>query len=369
MSLNQNLKDLYRDNLQIIETISEELKDDFDGPLLMNSWDEEFESAKFKILFIGQEHTNTYWFANDAIEAPLKWYEKFELGKNYNSPFWRAVKQINKTLNRNKSHKRNFLWTNVSKYSTSEGKSIGYEIHSHLVKDLGFNLLANEIKIIKPDAIIFLSGSKYDNWIKIQFPYDLNFDTPLQSNIPSEELSLITCKDEVPIIPKYTYRTHHPMTLLFNKWHYLNIISLHIMGFNFEDILEKFNRGLSHLVGVRVKKIETNFGSKESTFTLQVPTWKNFSIGFQFEDDGFTSLFYGVFKNDIGLENKCVITQLNSLQDNNNNTLSLLWPYWDWFEARDWNKKTFEEILNGSFFIKIQKAIDAILEKTKGWDL
>ena len=368
MSINQKLKQLYQINLPIIEKIADELKDDFDGPLLMHCWDEEFNNAEYKILFIGQEHTNTCWFANDAIEAPLEWYQNFELGKNYNSPFWRAVKQLNKTLNRNTSHKPNFLSTNVSKYATTEGKSVGYDIHYRLVKDLNFNILANEIEIIKPDAIIFLSGSNYDKWIEIQFSDALTFDTPLHSNVPIKELSIVKCKGEKLLFPKHTYRTFHPMSLLNNKWHFLNIIALDIMGFSFEKTLEKLNTDLENLRHVKAEKINDCFGSKENTIIINVPEWEYFNIGFQFEEAGFSSFFYGIMNKHIDLENQDNIKAINGLQANNCKT-SKLWPYWDWFEHRDWNKKTFEEIENGDFTKKMQKVIDNILDNTKGLKL
>ena len=213
MSINENLKQLYSENLSIIEKISSELKDDYDGPLLMHCWNENFNNAKYKILFIGQEHTTTYWFANDDIEDPLKWYENFCLAKNYNSPFWRAVKQLNKTLNGNAAHEPNFLWTNVSKYATSEGKSVGFEKHRQITNEFGFNVLADEIEIIKPDVVIFLSGYNYDKWITLQFNSSITFDDKINETIPAQELSLVKQTSGTPILPVHTYRTHHPTTL------------------------------------------------------------------------------------------------------------------------------------------------------------
>jgi len=370
MSINEDLKKLYKENLSIIKKLSSELKDDFDGPLLMYCWDENFNDANYKILFIGQEHTNTCWFANDDIEDPLKWYETFCLAKNYNSTFWLAVKQINRTLNGNGSHKPNFLWTNVSKYATATGRPVGFEKHNQITNQFGFNILAKEIEIIKPDAIIFLSGNNYDEWIKIQFNNTISFDKKINDDIPVEDLSIVKLTSGKPILPIHSYRTHHPTPLSTQKkWYLLNVISLSIMGVDFYEILKKLNTDFNKLQNVKNENINigNDFGNKEWTLKLEISEWKNFGIGFQFEENGFCSFFYGIF-NDKNIQNKNTMDQINTIHENGER-FSDLWPYWNWYEQKSWNKKTFEEIQNGEFIIKIQQIINDIIEKTKHLDM
>lgn len=67
-----------------------------------------------------------------------------------------------------------------------------------------FNIIADEMSILKLDACIFLTGPSYDTEIKSKFPDVelLNFGS--YKNI--KELAQLKSKD----LPVHSYRTYHP---------------------------------------------------------------------------------------------------------------------------------------------------------------
>lgn len=219
--INQSLRELYFSFETEVKAISNKYLN-IDGPLLMHCWDEDYNTAAFKILFIGQEHTWMFKHINDDIQKSLEWYEGFSLGKTHKYPFWKTVREFNEILNPHLKDSNNFLATNVAKYSAN-GKTIPLEDHKSIVGLM--NLLPMEIEILNPNIIIFLSGPDFDERIKIQFEEDLNF-IQVDKSIPTRELAQIESLSKHPILPKHTYRTYHPNALQWQKKkHYLNIIT------------------------------------------------------------------------------------------------------------------------------------------------
>ncbi len=357
MAINEELKKLYSDNIEGIKEISDksditdngESYSKWDGPILMHCWEQHYDDAKFKILFIGQEPNKWIERAWDEIEEPLKRYEEFALARETKdvTTIWRAIFEINKMLNPNSENTQNFLWTDVSKYSTWEGKKINDSDFKFINKR--FNVLQEEIKIIDPSVIIFFSGPDYDQWIKDQFKGNITFDEHLLQDIPKRELSIVRLDSEKQLLPVHTYRTYHPGFLSYsNKWYFLNAIALHCMGFNLESIVKKLKDDFYNLQDVIIDEHEINnrLGSKEWTLKLKIPKWEHFSIGFQFQDDGFRSFFYGIL-NDRKTYHKGLLDQISTLQ-NNNEAPSELWPYWNWYEQKNWDKKIYKLIKWGN---------------------
>jgi hypothetical protein len=147
-------------------------------------------------------------------------YKDFALGAEYvKSPYWKYVHEINAHFNQGK--KKNFLAANVSKFCAG-GAPLDWETHKESVSH--FDCLREEIKILNPDVIIFLSGPNYDDKIKIQFNEELEF-TPLFEEIGVRELARIKSAG----LPVRTYRTYHPGYLQRSSTtHYINLILSHI---------------------------------------------------------------------------------------------------------------------------------------------
>ncbi len=377
MNINDKLNELYSfqiDGLRKISDKSDVISEEgtyskWDGPHLMYCWEQDYKDAHLKILFIGQENNAFYDCAWDQIKKPIDKYAEFALAeKNEHSLFWQAVYEIKSLLNPKSENSKNFLWTNVSKYSTWEGKRITDEDFHFINKNL--NLLESEISIINPDIVIFFSGPDYDRWIKAQFSSTVQFDEKVLSTIPARELSFFKVVEEDCVLPNRTYRTYHPNYLnRSKKWYFLNAIALDCMGLNFNDILDKIKSDFKSLKNVRfnVDEISNNFGCRKSTVKLEVISWKNFSIGFQFQENAFCSFFYGIL-NDKEIEDEKIINEINLLMTNNEKPTKL-WPYWNWHGERNWTKKTFEEIESGEFIKNIQEIVNNLLERANGWSM
>lgn len=201
--INKQLAEFYNSKINGIDSLSE-LEDDIDGPLLMHCWEEHYAQSKFKILFIGQENHGWIGDVSDDVDDLMNGYKEFEFSKNGSyTTFWQYVYWINKLLNPNSTEGKNFLWTNVSKFCTCEGKPLEWSTHLNCVKH--FNCLLSEIEIVKPDVIFFLSGPNYDHKINAQFESNLVFKQVFE-DIPARQVAII----EHPKLPKHTYRTYHP---------------------------------------------------------------------------------------------------------------------------------------------------------------
>lgn len=371
MSINKKLNELYNSQIKGLKEISDkadvtaidETYSKWDGPHLMYCWEDDYNNASPKILFIGKEPNTWVDCAWDQIEGPLEKYKEFALATNKPNitTFWRAVFEIIALINGNDKKVKNFLWTNVSKYCTWEGKGITNEDFYFINRK--FNVLQDEIRITAPDIIIFFSGPDYDERIKAQFKANVEFNSRVLKNIPEKQLSLVKTGEENEIIPIHTYRTYHPSYLNRNKWYFLNSIALDCLGFNLEEIIDKLKSDFNKLTHVIVNDGEINihFGMNKSTINLEVPEWKNYTIGFQFEENAFRCFFYGILNKNI--KNDKLIDKIKSLP--NSEEPNELWPYWKWYEQKNWSRKTFEEILTGEFINKIQRIIDDLLEKTK----
>ncbi len=217
----EKLEKLYQSKIEGLKFIENSQKE-LDGPLLMSCWDDLYEKADIKLLIIGQENFGWWGEKTSDIGGLMEIYTDFCMALNYHnrkSWFWQGVFKLNGLLNPKLANEPCFLWTNVSKYCTWEGGPISWNDHKFVIEN--FNILPDEIDVLKPDAVIFLSGPHYDDKIKIQFDENLVFEQ-INNNISVRELAKI----KHPKLPNHTYRTYHPRYLNFqNKLVYLTTIA------------------------------------------------------------------------------------------------------------------------------------------------
>lgn len=206
MAINEDLKQLYyskvNDLKKMVKNIGNEDTADYEGPLLMHCWEEKYNKSNKKLLFIGQETNGWNGFlrptSEDIIDKILEVYKNFELGARYNSIFLQALNYINKKIN---NAELNYMWTNVLKFGRS-----GKGRPDDLIQEqeiIHFNILLQEINILKPDAIIFFSGPYYDQDISqridgVQFSKCSKHDSRILSKLKHTNL------------PDKTFRTYHP---------------------------------------------------------------------------------------------------------------------------------------------------------------
>jgi hypothetical protein len=169
--------------------------EEFSPPLLLNVT-EEYCKARIKIIVFGQQTAGWDWtnrlkesfpkyptnwpfqnlstfadFLNndDAIEGLCWGYREFSCAKyqpkNYNSPFWQAFRQIESWRN------AGVMYANLVRVDHN-GKSIftADKAGWHSMLKQQSTLLLDELKILAPDACIFLTGPDYDRVLTCAFP-------------------------------------------------------------------------------------------------------------------------------------------------------------------------------------------------------
>lgn len=215
-TLNAQLASIYQTYNESI--YAKEWEDNVSAPLLMHVYDE-YVTMSRKILFVGQEtHSWGQMNLKPTVSELLINYRNFNLGKSADyrdgkplrylrSPFWNFNRSIFHGCNSdNPSVTRNtngFLWTNISKFDCNS-TTPSADLQERNAE--GFALLKAEIAILKPDIVVFLTGSKYDERINAVF-------NPEREAILSDGYlyRLSTSDGSLPI---HTFQTKHPRTLL-----------------------------------------------------------------------------------------------------------------------------------------------------------
>lgn len=162
------------------------------------------ERLKFRLLVVGQETRGWEQWPAVSPESIIEKYKSFDLGRGYwFSPFWQAAHRLHRLINTS-GPERGFVWSNLVKISqrkkrperTIENKSCGLE------------LLQKELEILKPDAVVFFTGPKYDERLKTTFP-------------GLKPIGVTRYIDRIKLdrqLPRRSFRTYHPRWLRFNQW-------------------------------------------------------------------------------------------------------------------------------------------------------
>lgn len=153
--INQHLLELYTQHESRIWEIKSRCdSDQMNGPFLISPNDTYTKSVK-KIAFIGQE-TNGWSNKNDVLEQ-MTTYIKFNLGEAYySSPFWSVIRKIEMALT---GSVLSSAWLNLNKYD--QARKAPSTANRVILSELDF-LLLEELKLIAPDVVIFLTGPHYD---------------------------------------------------------------------------------------------------------------------------------------------------------------------------------------------------------------
>lgn len=148
------------------------------------------------------------------------------------SPFWnfnRSVFHGCNFANPSVTRKTNgFLWTNISKFDCNS-TTPSYDLQDRNAE--GFELLKAEIAILKPDVVVFLTGSKYDERINTVFKPER------ETILPDGYLYRLSTTDGS--LPPHTFQAKHPRTLIGNRWAK--------MPNRYREVLEKMVEDASNL--------------------------------------------------------------------------------------------------------------------------
>jgi len=159
------LFDLYCSNLQGLKSFHSDLGtlENYDGPFLMCEPPSIYKNSNKRLLIIGQE-TNG-WSGDlvvnsmDTIRRNVELYSEFNFGENYNSLFFQYARRIALKI----TGEDFFMWSNLNKFGKGTD-SIGRPSQNVTsAETVHFNILVDEIRVVDPTCIVFLTGPKYDD--------------------------------------------------------------------------------------------------------------------------------------------------------------------------------------------------------------
>lgn len=154
------------------------------GPFVLEAT-EEFQVARGRILFVGQE-TNGWYSVSDFLdpskglsEAAL-WYREFDFAEEHpasRSPFWRFHRKLAHDLG---LHRRALLWSNLVRFdgkqlAECDASIVGQPFETALLT-LQRGILTREIEHLGIGTVIFVTGPDYDHVIRNEFE-DVAFAT------------------------------------------------------------------------------------------------------------------------------------------------------------------------------------------------
>jgi hypothetical protein len=181
----------------------------------------EYETAKCRLLLVGQETHSWYGLIDDLkgvadpVDVMQARYREFELGQHCRkSLFCNAMHEIQRKLEPFVPP-LGFMWSDL--FSCDEKmKTPSSEIGDRL---RSLRILPNEIAILRPHVIIFLCGPAYDYTINCLFP-GCSFEQ-FAPGVPDRQLAGVRHNG----LPTLTFRTYHPSSLRRQrKTHYLDLI-------------------------------------------------------------------------------------------------------------------------------------------------
>ena len=184
------------------------------SPLLIKT-----RSKKIKLFIVGQE-TFGGW-TRDSIkkcqndyeetlipclktEKPKKRYQgKWDTWSTYRSAFWRTVRTLVAELKINQE-KEGIAWNNINRMDY-KGHGPNNKLKRQMIEK--FPLLRQEIKICKPEIIVFFTNQRYDKLLKQTFEKSKTKITFQKiKGFPLKKLAKIT----IVGFKGKAYRTYHP---------------------------------------------------------------------------------------------------------------------------------------------------------------
>jgi len=229
-NLNNKLRQLYINKLStgnpcLLQVLREQRRNSNKStqpayPLLIKINEVNYGNADLKIMVFGQE-TNSWETKVSEIEMPI--YESINLvdktvdafmntyydffnRTDLKSPFWNAFKNIRK-LTRDMNCE--IVWNNVYKIG-NRGRNLNrpHEKVRQIENDY-FDVIQEEISILKPNVILFLTGPNYEARVNKKFGIR---GYQSISNHETNKLAKILISTEI-----LAYRTYHPNYMQLHK--------------------------------------------------------------------------------------------------------------------------------------------------------
>lgn len=222
--MNQSLKDLYEQKIgSLIQMINSDPS--LSDPLLL-SVDEKYSLSQTKIMIVGQETHKWEWSQSDAERDPgypinkpyseyvsilMARYQRKHWRKFFNdSPFWKAADHIYEKLNNYPDRPDiGYIWNNIDKVDCDGGPLSA--LTRKKVWDCFF-VLDEELKITKPDVVIFFVGQRYDALLE-----EMNYKISPISEKMKGDFEWFAKIEREGILPEQSYILAHPNRLQRSK--------------------------------------------------------------------------------------------------------------------------------------------------------
>lgn len=108
------------------------------------------------------------------------------------------------------------IWNNISKLSTLEGKPVNKQVHE--IERNYFHVIPEEVRILKPDILIFFTGPGQDRYYKyIKENFTIAGEPSALGNLPVHDVAKLPIKEAT-----LAYKTYHPNAKISYKRHWDN---------------------------------------------------------------------------------------------------------------------------------------------------
>ncbi len=208
MSINVKLLDLYTRHWEGLLDKGRGLAPDLPtNPMLLCLNEEHFSTASKRIIICGQEPWGWDGFGT-SIEDGMKSYHRFFIEEQFypgygQSAFWKAFRFIKAAVCKLfENEDCCFVWQNVSKMGRNDGETGVTDVIRSLERQ-SFPVFRDEIALLRPDIVVFLTGPNRDWDIKFHFP-DAKFN-PV-SKYSTRQMAIVKSSD----LPAATLRLYHP---------------------------------------------------------------------------------------------------------------------------------------------------------------
>ena len=203
-----------------IKAISESIGDDdslpemlkqLEGPFLINV-DNQYEESSPKIVFVGKENNgwmdvnSQEFYEQRGVKEALKEYETFDFENTYSCFLFKCLKNIREGVfgkDEITNRRRSVIYSNLFKFNQRNTPPMFQSIFKEIVLKIQDGIFQEEIRILQPDSIVFVTGPNYDKLIQRFYP-DVQF-LPV-NGYPKNEMCLLRSR----FLPKQSFRTFHP---------------------------------------------------------------------------------------------------------------------------------------------------------------
>lgn len=213
MSPNQKLQKLYESKWpNLIDALTDQKTHNFANPFLIQFDEKKLSEADLRVAVYGQETKG--WgiggssVLNRSVVDILKVYNNFFINEKYyagygRSSFWKAFRKINSELKKHTSKKIYLHWNNISKIG-KDNKKTGIDPATRKIELEHFKVVSEEMSLLDPHIVIFLTGPNRDKDILEHFP-DAKF-SEIESGFSKRKAAQVTSEN----LPKHSYRIYHP---------------------------------------------------------------------------------------------------------------------------------------------------------------